>query len=137
MQRIGSAVGIAVIGSVLFGALTTRSQQRPRRSRMLKKHGSGGAEAVKTAITEIAQHNVAVGFAHSAATAPRRAQPLPVAFFLVFTLPKRISLTGRASSGPAGLPAAGPAGPAGSAGSGRPAPAGEQPTTLCGKPAAH
>ena len=118
MQRIGSAVGIAVIGSVLFGALTIAKPTAAQIADAAKKHGAEGAQAVKTAITEIAQHNVAVGFAHSAATAIAVSAAFAlVAFFLVFTLPKRISSDWEGK----------PSGPAG-----------EQPTTpSAGKPAAH
>ena len=124
MQRIGSAVGIAVIGSVLFGALTIAKPTAAQIADAAKKHGAEGAQAVKTAITEIVQHNVAVGFTHSAATAIAVSAAFAlVAFFLVFTLPKRIS------SDWEGKPS-GPAGPAG--------PAGEQPTIpSAGKPAVH
>lgn len=118
MQRLGSAVGIAVIGSVFFGALTIAKPTASQIADAAKKHGVEGAQAVKAAITEIAQHNVAVGFTHSAAVAIAVSAAFAlVAFFLVFALPKRIS------SGWEGKPGGS---------------AGEQSTSLsAGKPAAH
>ena len=92
MQRLGSAVGIAVIGSVFFGALTIAKPTATQIADAARKHGAEGAQAVKAAITEIAQNNVAVGFTHSAATAIAVSAAFAlVAFFLVFTLPKRVS----------------------------------------------
>ena len=92
MQRLGSAVGIAVIGSVFFGALTIVAPTAAQIADAAKKHGAQGGQAVKTAITQIAQHNVAVGFTHSAAAAIAVSAAFAlVAFFLVFALPKRVS----------------------------------------------
>ena len=92
MQRLGSAVGIAVIGSVFFGALTIVAPTAAQIADAAKKHGAEGGQAVKTAITQIAQHNVAVGFTHSAAAAIAVSAAFAlVAFFLVFALPKRVS----------------------------------------------
>jgi EmrB/QacA subfamily drug resistance transporter len=92
MQRLGSAVGIAVIGSVFFGALTIVKPTATQIADAARKHGAEGAQAVKAAITEIAQNNVAVGFTHSAATAIAVSAAFAlVAFFLVFTLPKRVN----------------------------------------------
>ena len=66
MQRLGSAVGIAVIGSVFFGTLVIPAAGRPTAA------------------------DVAVGFAHSAAAALAVSAAFAlVAFLLVFTLPKR------------------------------------------------
>ena len=92
MQRLGSAVGIAVIGSVFFGALTIVAPTAAQIADAAKKHGAEGGQAVKAAITQIAQHNVAVGFTHSAAAAIAVSAAFAlVAFFLVFALPKRVS----------------------------------------------
>ena len=92
MQRLGSAVGIAVIGSVFFGALSVAKPTAAQIADAAKKHGAEGAQAIKAAITEIAQHNVAVGFTHSAAAAIAVSAAFAlVAFFLVFALPKRLS----------------------------------------------
>jgi EmrB/QacA subfamily drug resistance transporter len=65
MQRIGSAIGIAVIGSVLFGSLEVKGP---------------GPEALATAFG----HSAALSLGVSAAFAA-------LAFALVFTLPKRVS----------------------------------------------
>lgn len=65
-QRIGSAVGIAVVGSVLFGSLTASEPQGP-------------AEAVQ-AFTDAAANALGLSAAFSV-----------VALLLVFALPKRVS----------------------------------------------
>ncbi|MBD8078395.1 MFS transporter [Cellulosimicrobium arenosum] len=66
-QRVGSAVGIAVIGSVLFGTLS---------------------------FTGRTPDAVAAGFTHSAAVAMSVSAALAVvAFLLVFTLPKKVAPT--------------------------------------------
>jgi EmrB/QacA subfamily drug resistance transporter len=112
MQRLGSAVGIAVIGSVFFGALTIAKPTAAQIANAAKTHHAEGTQAVKAAITEIARHNVAVGFTHSAAMAIAVSAAFAlVAFLLVFTLPKRISTDSETKpTGPAG-----PAGPTGQA----------------------
>lgn len=90
MQRVGSAVGIAVIGSVFFGALTIAKPTPLQIAAAVKEHAMQGPVAIKTAITEIAQHNVAAGFTTSAAAAILVSALLAlVGFFLVFVLPKR------------------------------------------------
>lgn len=67
MQRLGSAVGIAVIGSVFFGTLVIPAGGRPTAA------------------------DVAIGFSHSAAAALAVSAAFAlVAFLLVFTLPKRV-----------------------------------------------
>ena len=92
MQRLGSAVGIAVIGSVFFGALSVAKPTAAQIADAAKKHGADGTQAIKAAITDIVQHNVAVGFTHSAAAAIAVSAAFAlVAFFLVFALPKRLS----------------------------------------------
>lgn len=79
MQRLGSAVGIAVIGSVFFGTL---SVAKP----------SFAARPTPAEIAHAVSHNVAVGFTHSAAAAMAVSVAFAlVAFFLVFALPKRVS----------------------------------------------
>ena len=119
MQRLGSAVGIAVIGSVFFGALTIVAPTAAQIADAAKKHGAEGGQAVKAAITQIAQHNVAVGFTHSAAAAIAVSAAFAlVAFFLVFALPKRVSQgweaksTGSGAAKPTGSGAAKPMEPA-------------------------
>jgi EmrB/QacA subfamily drug resistance transporter len=125
MQRLGSAVGIAVIGSVFFGALTIAKPTAAQIANAAKTHHEEGTQAVKAAITEIARHNVAVGFTHSAAMAIAVSAAFAlVAFLLVFTLPKRISTDSETKpTGPAGptglaepVKPTGPAEPAGAAG---------------------
>ncbi|TQL52675.1 MFS transporter [Subtercola boreus] len=91
VQRIGSAVGIAIIGSVLFGSLV---------------------------ITGRDQAAVATGFSHAAASAMLVSAIFAVAaFFLVFALPKRVSTWGggapAGASGKPGAPAGAAAAPAG------------------------
>ena len=72
MQRVGSAIGIAIIGSVLFGTLT---------------------------ITGHTPAAVATGFTNAAANALGVSAALSiVAFLLVFALPKRISIPGQAAA---------------------------------------
>ena len=69
MQRVGSAIGIAIIGSVLFGTLN---------------------------ITGNTPEAVADAFATSAASALAVSAGLSVvAFLLVFALPKRVTQQGR------------------------------------------
>ncbi|AMY18513.1 MULTISPECIES: DHA2 family efflux MFS transporter permease subunit [Nocardiaceae] len=63
MQRIGSAIGIAIIGSVLFGSLTVAGP---------------GPDALATGFTDAAAHAMGVSAAFAVA-----------AFLLVFALPKR------------------------------------------------
>jgi hypothetical protein len=73
MQRVGSAVGIAVIGSVFFGTLTVTGP---------------GADALATAFT----HSATMAMAVSAGFAI-------LALVLVFALPKRVDGTGPAAAG--------------------------------------
>jgi EmrB/QacA subfamily drug resistance transporter len=67
MQRLGSAIGIAIIGSVFFGTLSIPASGRPTAA------------------------NLAVGFTHSATSALGVSAAFSVvAFVLVFALPKRV-----------------------------------------------
>jgi hypothetical protein len=67
MQRLGSAIGIAIIGSVFFGTLSIPASDRPTAA------------------------NLAVGFTHSATSALGVSAAFSVvAFVLVFALPKRV-----------------------------------------------
>lgn len=77
-QRVGSAIGIAIIGSVLFGTLTITGHT---------------PEALATGFTNAAANALAVSAAFAV-----------VAFLLVFALPKRVGVLGGA---PAEAPAAG------------------------------
>jgi EmrB/QacA subfamily drug resistance transporter len=67
MQRLGSAIGIAIIGSVFFGTLTIPTRGRPT------------------------PEDLAVAFTHSATCALAVSAAFAVlSFLLVFTLPKRV-----------------------------------------------
>jgi len=67
MQRLGSAIGIAIIGSVFFGTLSIPAKGRPTAA------------------------DLAVGFTHSASSALAVSAGFSVvAFLLVFALPKRV-----------------------------------------------
>ncbi len=107
MQRLGSAIGIAVIGSVFFGTLTVASPTAAQIATAGRENGAAGTAAVKAAIAEIATNNVAVGFLHSAAMAMAVSAAFAlIAFFLVFALPKRVSRGGEKP--PAAQPGVGP-----------------------------
>jgi EmrB/QacA subfamily drug resistance transporter len=82
MQRLGSAIGIAIIGSVFFGTLTIQTRGRPTPADLA------------TAFT----HSATCALAVSAAFAV-------ISFLLVFALPKRVGF-GRAAARP--LPEQGP-----------------------------
>ncbi len=83
MQRIGSAVGIAVIGSVFFGTLSLPSGRRPTSEDLANAFGTSAAAALA----------VSAAFALAA-------------FLLVFTLPKAVSRSkGSASGAPEEAPA--------------------------------
>jgi hypothetical protein len=73
VQRIGSAIGIAVIGSVLFGTLSFPTDRRPSATDVANAFGTSAAAALLTS----------VAFA-------------VVAFLLVFTLPRTIAMRGPA-----------------------------------------
>ncbi|HEY4152691.1 MAG TPA: MFS transporter [Pseudolysinimonas sp.] len=92
-QRVGSAIGIAVIGSVLFGTLPDSfGPTAAQTAAAAQAHGAQGAAAVKAAIQKIVDHNLAVGFGHSATLALAVSAIFAVAAFcLVFVLPKRVS----------------------------------------------
>jgi EmrB/QacA subfamily drug resistance transporter len=100
MQRVGSAIGIAVIGSVLFGNLPDSFGPTAAQSAAAAQaHGAQGADAVKAAIQKIVDHNLAVGFGNGATIALAVSAIFAVAAFcLVFVLPKRVP---NAYSGPA------------------------------------
>lgn len=93
MQRVGSAVGIAVIGSVFFGNLPSSFKPSAEQiSDAGRTYGGQGADAVKAAIAKIVDHHLAVGFGHSATLALSVSAVFAiVAFLLVFALPKRVS----------------------------------------------
>jgi EmrB/QacA subfamily drug resistance transporter len=93
MQRVGAAIGIAVIGSVLFGNLPTSFG--PTATQIAdagQKYGAQGKAAVEAALTKIVDHNLAVGFGHGATLALAVSAIFAIAAFcLVFVLPKRVS----------------------------------------------
>jgi EmrB/QacA subfamily drug resistance transporter len=92
MQRIGSAIGIAVIGSVLYGTLAVAKPTAAQIAEAGRVHGASGADAVKRAIQAIVDHNLAIGFEHSAALAMLVSAIFALAaFFLVFVLPRKVS----------------------------------------------
>ncbi len=109
MQRVGSAIGIAVIGSVFFGNLPNKfGPTQKQAADAARAHGAEGAAAIKAAIQKIVDHNLAVGFGHSATLALAVSAIFAIAaFVLVFALPKRIS---RGYEAPASAPAEAPAG---------------------------
>jgi EmrB/QacA subfamily drug resistance transporter len=92
MQRVGSAIGIAVIGSVLFGNLPKAfGPTSAQAAAAAQAHGAQGADAVKAAIQKIVDHNLAVGFGHAATLALAVSAIFAVAAFcLVFVLPRRV-----------------------------------------------
>jgi len=82
VQRIGSAVGIAVIGSVLFGTLTIAATAAP----------ASRTPAALAAVKRQALDNLAAGFTDAAAHAMLVSAIFAVvAFALVFALPKRVN----------------------------------------------
>ena len=93
VQRVGSAIGIAVIGSVLFGNLPgSFAPTAAQTAAAAQAHGSEGKAAVTAAIQKVVDHNLAVGFAHSATLALAVSAVFAIAaFLLVFALPKRVS----------------------------------------------
>jgi len=92
MQRIGSAIGIAIIGSVLFSHVpSTFAPTRAQIQAAGRTYGAQGADAVKKALTTIVDHHLAHAFGTGAAWALFFSAIFAVAAFaLVFTLPKRI-----------------------------------------------
>jgi EmrB/QacA subfamily drug resistance transporter len=100
MQRVGSAVGIAIIGSVLFGSVTNYGKSfKPTATQLaeiVKTHGAQGQDAVTKAIQALARPEI---FADGAAWALFVSSILAiVSFILVFALPRRVS---RGYEGPA------------------------------------
>jgi len=93
MQRVGSAIGIAVIGSVLFGNLPKDfGPTSAQAAAAAQAHGAQGSDAVKAAIQKIVDHNLAVGFGHASTLALAVSAIFAIAAFcLVFVLPKRVS----------------------------------------------
>jgi EmrB/QacA subfamily drug resistance transporter len=119
VQRVGSAVGIAVIGSVLFGTLVVAKPAAPT------SHTPAAIAAVK----KQALANVATGFTNASAKAMLVSVIFAVvAFALVFALPKRVGVPGAPGGNggqqgapqgaPEGAPAGAPAGAGSASGAG-------------------
>jgi EmrB/QacA subfamily drug resistance transporter len=96
MQRIGAAIGIAVVSSVLFGTLpATFIPGKAQVAQITREYLQAGPAAIKQAITNLAYHNLAVAYGHSAADALLVSVGLAVAaFLLVFALPRQVALPG-------------------------------------------
>jgi EmrB/QacA subfamily drug resistance transporter len=92
-QRIGSAIGIAVIGSVLFGNLPAGFGPTDEQVAAAgQEFGPDGQQAVQEAIQRIVDHNLAVGFGDAATIAMVVSACFAVAAFaLVFVLPRRVA----------------------------------------------
>jgi EmrB/QacA subfamily drug resistance transporter len=103
VQRIGSAIGIAVIGSVLFGTLPSSfAPSKAEAAKIAQQHAADGSAAVKQALADLVSHNLANGFGNSAAIALAVSAGFGViAFVLVFALPRRVSLGGPPAPEPA------------------------------------
>jgi EmrB/QacA subfamily drug resistance transporter len=85
IQRVGAAIGIAVVGSVLFGTLSIARPDAPT------SHSAAAIAAVKRQAAE----NVATGFTDAAAHAMLVSAIFAVvAFALVFVLPRRVNQHG-------------------------------------------
>jgi EmrB/QacA subfamily drug resistance transporter len=95
MQRIGSAIGIAIIGSILFGQLPPSfAPSRSQTAEIAREHAAGGPDAVRHAIRQYVDHQLATSFGHGAALAMLMSAVFAVcAFLLVFALPKKVSLS--------------------------------------------
>ncbi len=94
VQRLGSATGIAVVGSVFFGTLSIAPLTAEQTSAIGQRYADQGADAIQTAITAYTQDNVALGFGNSAAMAISVGAGLALlAFLLVFTLPRKVDLS--------------------------------------------
>jgi MFS family permease len=93
-QRIGAAIGIAIIGSVLFAGIPGSKALGPTADQVqaaVQKYGQG-TDAFRAALKAIAEHNLAQAFGSGAAWALFTSAMLAVAAFaLVFVLPRRIS----------------------------------------------
>ena len=96
MQRIGAAIGVAVVSSVLFGALpATFTPGKAQIAQITRQYLHMGPAAVKQAVTNAAYHNLAVAYGHGAADALLVSAGLAIAaFLLVFALPRQAALPG-------------------------------------------
>jgi EmrB/QacA subfamily drug resistance transporter len=96
MQRIGASIGLAVISTVLFGTLpSTFTPSKAQVAQIVRQHLAGGPIAVKQAITNVAYHNLAIAYGHSAADALLVSAGLAIiAFLLVLVLPRQVAMPG-------------------------------------------
>ncbi|HEX4402704.1 MAG TPA: MFS transporter [Galbitalea sp.] len=97
MQRVGSAIGIAVIGSVLFGVanLTSITGQVNKLVSAAISSGKISPEQAHTYGSALAKHELATHFMTAAAAAIGVSTLLAIiAFALVFALPRRLQSFG-------------------------------------------
>jgi EmrB/QacA subfamily drug resistance transporter len=101
MQRIGSAIGIAVIGSVLFGIANLTALPAEIHTKVAAAMQAGTYSSPTAAAAAISKSSLATHFTTAAAGAMGVSVIFAVvAFGLVFALPRRVSQQ-RQSSGPA------------------------------------
>ncbi|WP_022900204.1 MFS transporter [Humibacter albus] len=94
VQRVGSAIGIAIIGSVLFAQIPSSfAPSKAKAAQIAQQHAAGGPDAIKHAIAQYIDHGLAVAFGNGAALAMLTSAIFAVcAFLLVFALPKKVGL---------------------------------------------
>jgi EmrB/QacA subfamily drug resistance transporter len=111
MQRIGAAVGVAVVSSVLFGALpATFTPGKAQIAQITRQYLHAGPAAIKLAVTNAAYRNLAVDYGHGAADALLVSVGLAVvAFLLVFALPRQALPQGPPPPARVAVPQPGPA----------------------------
>ncbi len=107
MQRVGSAIGIAIIGSVLFGVADLSSIKGEVKAKVASAMKDGhftsaqqAATAAKAFASSISKHAVAVHFTDAAAAALGVSVIFSLAAFaLVFVLPRKLQQWGGAPGG--------------------------------------
>ena len=93
MQRIGSAIGIAVVSSVLFGVANLGAVGDEIKSKVADALQAGTYDSPQTAGEAISQIVLAAHFTEAATVAMSVSAAFALAsVLLVFTLPKRVSL---------------------------------------------
>jgi EmrB/QacA subfamily drug resistance transporter len=94
VQRVGSAIGIAIIGSILFGQLPSSfAPSKAEMAKIVQQHAAGGQDAIKHAVQDFVNNGLATAFGHGAALAMLASAIFAVAaFLLVFALPKKVAL---------------------------------------------
>ena len=110
MQRVGAAIGVAVVSSVLFGALpATFAPGKAQVAQITRQYLHDGPAAVKQAIAVSAYRNLAVAYGHSAADALLVSAGLAVAaFLLVLALPRQVAPPGPPPAARGAVPEPGP-----------------------------